>query len=125
VPDFTRLFNVATPAGNGVITTAKTTTRLPLSVVRSIELVFPPGCAGLVGCAVYAGGSPAFPIDYGSYFTYDARSFMQDVSNQIVSGDWSVVTYNQDYLQHTLQVIFQADYWKESASTLSTSAISV
>jgi hypothetical protein len=34
---------------------------------------------------------------------------VQEVANQINSGDWSILAYNIDYFDHTLQVVVKCD----------------
>lgn len=103
------VFQLDVPAGSGSAATTVFHTRLGTSAVKTILLTFPPGCAGNVGASIYAGGSPAYPNQDGIYLIYDDYTYQQDVANQINSGDWSIVAYNTDLVDHTLQVVYQWD----------------
>lgn len=123
--DFTRIFSVPLAKSGSHLTPVITQMALPLSVVSSIIIQFPPGCAGLVGASIYAGGSPAYPIDYGSFFIFDDVNFEQIVRNQITSGSWSLAAYNEDFFPHTLRVIIQGDYWVDSGVSGDVSVVSL
>jgi hypothetical protein len=68
--------------------------------------VIPPGPAGLVGFAIYGGGSQIFPQQNDTWFIFDDYVYDQAVSNQIDSGQWAIVAYNLDVFDHTLQFYF-------------------
>lgn len=80
------------------------------SKVRRILITFPPGCGGLVGVAITAGGSAAFPVNNQSFFSFDDYTYRFDVQNQLDSGNWGLVYYNRDYIDHAIQVIMEYDY---------------
>lgn len=103
--DFTKVFDIALPAGKGVMTPVEYETRLGLCTVEEFLITFPPGCAGLVGAAIFAAHSPAYPNDQNAYLAFDDYVYVQPVSSQIDSGDWSIMAYNVDYFPHTLQIV--------------------
>jgi hypothetical protein len=107
--DFTKVYEIDFPAGNGSPEYAQLDTPLGLADVQEILITFPPGCAGLVGIQIRAGGSPAFPNDDGSYFVFDDYTLVQSVANQIKTGQWTVAGYNSDYIDHVVQVIYMAN----------------
>lgn len=123
--DFTKSFAVTIPANGNVNSPVMIATPLGDADVQQIYLTFAPGCAGLVGVAIYAGGSPAYPNDQGRYFVFDDFTLIQDVSNQITTGQWSIVGYNTDVFDHTVQVIYQANYVAASPGTFATGPVSV
>ena len=123
--DFTKVFDIQVPAGNSVATLLDTPLNLGLCTVERFFITFPPGCVGLVGVAIYAGGSPAYPNQQNAYFAFDDYTYKQDISSQINSGQWDIVAYNLDYLNHTIQIIAQADYVSNLMTLGSSSAISL
>jgi len=125
VSDFTKVYDITVPAGSTVMTLLDTPLNIGLCVVERFFITFPPGCVGLVGVSIFAGGSPAYPNQQGRYFAFDDYTYEQDVSNQINSGQWDIVSYNLDYLNHTIQVIAQADYTSNLMASSSSSAISL
>lgn len=84
--------------------------------VEDILVVVPPGCAGLVGFQIWAGGAPAYPFEQGQYFVFDDYPYDQVVSNQINSGQWGISAYNNDTYQHTLRAYFRYNYVQYSPS---------
>lgn len=123
--DFTQIFNIQIPAGSTVQTLLDTPLNLGLCEVERFFITFPSGCAGLVGVSIFAGGSPAYPNQRNKFFAFDDYTYVQDVSNQINSGQWDIVAYNLDYLIHTIQVIAQADYTQNSMFSGASSVVSV
>jgi hypothetical protein len=110
MPDVSYVADLVLPAGNGAQSFNSIDAPLGDSSVRRILLTFPPGCAGLVGVVIFAGGSVAYPINGDKYFVFDDYTYVLEAKGQITSGQWKVVGYNTDYYQHTIQVIFEYDY---------------
>lgn len=108
--DFTKVFTFTIPAGNGSTATTAQSLQLPLCTVRRILIVFPPGCVNLVGIHINAGNSPAYPNDRNQFWSFDDYIHIQEVSNQITSGQWGVVGFNSDFNPHTIEIVFEADY---------------
>lgn len=108
--DTTTAFNVSVPAGTPIATPINVSMALGDSDVQAIVVTVPPGAAGLVGFAIWAGGSPAYPNDFNSWFIFDDYTFTQEVSNAITTGQWSLMAYNVDTYQHTLNVYFKYNY---------------
>ena len=79
-------------------------------IVRRIHITWPPGCGGLVGVKMYAGGSAAFPLESSSFLTFDDYTYAFDINNQTDTGKWSNRVYNVDTIAHGLQYIFEYDY---------------
>lgn len=123
--DFTQSIAVTIPAGTTAANPYTQQTPLGDCDVQSITLTFPPGCAGLVGATINAAGSPAYPNQPGQYFVFDDYIFEQTVSRQIQSGQWSVTGYNTDTNNHTVQVIFQANYIAAPPGGFSTPLVSL
>lgn len=108
--DTSRIFKPLLTAGNGSFAASVFPTPLGDSIVRRILLTFPPGCGGLVGVAITAGGTAAYPFNPQSYFSFDDYTYGFDVGDQIKTGDWGLVTYNADFMIHSVQVIYEYDY---------------
>lgn len=107
--DYAREFGITVPAGNGVQTFQTSLTKIGLAEVRRVLVTFPPGCAGLVGVQLRLGGSAVYPFNENEYFIHDDYILEQDVTNQVNSGDWSVRTYNFDYIDHVIRLTYQYD----------------
>lgn len=107
--DFSVAFNFTIPPGAGQTVVTEFDTLLGNCDVTEILITFPPGCAGLVGVAVFAGGSPAYPNQAGQFFTFDDYTYLQEVSNQLNSGQWSLMGYNLDINPHTIQVVYKCN----------------
>lgn len=110
MPDASKVFNIIAPAGNGSTTPVETQIPLGLSDVVNCIITWPSGCCGLVGVALLAAESWAFPVQQGTYMAYDDFKYAFGISNQIETGDWSVSIYNADYYAHTIQITLEYDY---------------
>lgn len=108
--DFTKVFNLTIPAGNGVQTLTTFATPLGLCVVQRIIVVFPPGCVNLVGLQITSGKSPVYPVNPNAFLQFDDYIYTQEVSNQVNSGQWGAIGFNTDFNAHTLEVVFEANY---------------
>lgn len=108
--DTVAAFSLTVPANTPIANPATFNTNIGLSDVQDILITVPPGCAGLVGFSIYAGGSPAYPRDFNTWFIFDDFTYDQEVSNQIDSGQWSVVAYNLDTYAHTINFYFRYNY---------------
>lgn len=108
--DASAIFEPLLPPGNGSNAFYTYAASLGPSIVRRILITFPAGCGGLVGVAIVAGGTVAFPVGGGSYFSFDDYTYAFDVSNQVTTGQWSLLMYNADYILHGIQVVFEYDF---------------
>lgn len=108
--DTSAIFEPLLAPGNGSRAASVFPISLGDSIVRRILLTFPAGCGGLVGVAVTAGGTAAFPFNPGSYFSFDDYTYAFDVGTQIETGNWGLITYNADFTIHSVQVVFEYDY---------------
>jgi len=108
--DASQSFEITVPAGNGSTATMETEFDLGSCNVTGCNIVWPAGCSGLVGAALLAAESWAFPAKQGTFWRYDDFVYSFSISNQITTGDWSLVAYNADYYDHTIQVVIEYDY---------------
>lgn len=110
MPDASQAFSVTIPAGSGSVATHTTALPLPISNVTRCLLTWPAGCAGLVGVALMFAGTQQFPYVAGQFMAFDDFTYPFDITNQPTSGAWNLIGYNQDYYDHTIQVILEYDY---------------
>lgn len=108
--DASKAFTIVVQPGSTFNTPVAFALPLGPSIVRRILLTWPPGCGGLVGVQIQAGGSGAFPSNPLTYFVFDDYTYAFDVDNQIDSGVWSVLLYNIDQIGHGIQFVFEYDY---------------
>ena len=89
------------------ITTGKNTSksnpdRTILSVTKGlvykVELDFPPGSAGLLGCAIFDGGYQVWPSSLGNWFTGDSIviGFDDVYLKESAPFQFNIFTYNTD-----------------------------
>lgn len=121
--DAVKAFTVTIPANTTLAEEFKTP--LGLANVEDILIVVPPGPAGLVGFQIWAGGSPAYPLESDQYFIFDDYTYDQAVSSQIDSGQWSIYAYNTDVFDHILHVYYRYNYVTYSPSPSLSPVLSV
>lgn len=102
---------------------------LPLTLgpsrVERILISFPPGCAFFVNCQLWAGGSPIFPNDAGTFFHFDGYQYVIVYTGDHENGDWAIAIANSDVLQHEIQVNIEYSFLQESPKLSSGAPISV
>lgn len=113
------------PAGNGVQTIGTLNFNIGPSVIRRIILDFPAGCMGNVGIAVTAGKSPAFPNNPNAFIVFDGYQFDTEVSNQIDSGQWGLMGYNTDFVDHQVRSYFFYDYVRQPVSSIGSQLVAL
>lgn len=84
---------------------------LPTCVVERILLTWPPGCVGLVKAVIFCGGNKVYPPENNQYLQFDSYTFDFAVSNQPDSGDWGIQIANDDYVPHTLHMVYLYNYF--------------
>lgn len=107
-------FDITVPAGS--VNQSPTDTPLGDSDVQDIIVVVPPGPAGNLGFQIWAGGSPAYPSESSQFFVFDDYTLVQEVSNQITTGQWAIAAYNNDTFDHTIRVYYRFNYLRGSPS---------
>lgn len=75
-------------------------------VVLVIEVVFPVGPSGLVGIALAQAHQPVLPRNKGAWWIGDGEAVKRDVTGYNDSGDWQLVGFNEDIIEHTVLVRF-------------------
>lgn len=98
------------PAGNGSQAVFFNHIDLGWSDVQEIMIVFPPGCAGLVGVQIQYAVNPVYPNDAGGYYVLDNYTLTIPVSRQQQGGQWRIAGYNQDTYPHTIRSYWSYNY---------------
>lgn len=91
------------------------------SNVTQIDIVFPPGCSGLVGSRIEFSGNVVYPTGEMQWFVLDDERLQIPVSSQGNSGQWRLSGYNADIYDHTVIAYFYfnyVDYANTASSTL-------
>lgn len=114
--DALQVFQFIYPAGNGSAVSFRNQINLGPCTVTRILMTFPPGTFGQVGGRVEAGGGFAFPSMPGQFVTFDDYTYPIDVTNQIDNGNWAVVAYNTDAIEHEIQWVFEYNYLRGTQS---------
>lgn len=123
--DAVQSFTLSIPAGNGSNQEWSVNCPLGWSNVTQITLVFPPGCAGLVGARIgYAGGF-VYPASPGQYFVADDYQLVIPVTNQQQAGQWTLNGYNKDTFTHGVSAWFFYDYIIGTVSTSDSALVSL
>lgn len=118
-------FALTLPAGNGVKTVTEVQCPLGWSDVSQILMVFPPGCASLVGVAVMYAENVVYPVGPNPWFVLDGYQLVIPVTGQQQAGQWSIAGYNLDFNQHTVLAYFSWDYLTIAAQQQAGSLISL
>lgn len=123
--DASQVFIPTFPPGNGIKQLLTLACPLGPSIVRRILLTYPAGCAGQLFLSVQAGNGFAFPNKPNQFLAFDDYTYVFDVSNQIDSGQWSIVGYNLDYITHDPIVVFEFDYLRGTVTSASATPIAL
>ena len=123
--DTSKIRTYSPPPGGGTITPVTFREAFGFCVMRRILITFPPGCGGVVGAAVMAANSSAYPSDPAVYYLFDDYTYPIEVTNQIQTGDWAVICYNAGFLPHNLQVVYEYDYISPSTSSVNAIPVSL
>lgn len=118
-------FTLTIPAGNGSTLEWGISCPLGWSNVNQITLVFPPGCAGLVGARVGYAGGYVYPATNGQYFIADDYDLVIPVTNQQQAGQWTINGYNKDTYPHNIEGWFFFDYIIGAESSPSSGLVSL
>jgi hypothetical protein len=93
--------------------------------VRRVLITWPAGCAGQVFVQVQAGGGYAFPSQQGQFMAFDDYTYAVDVTNQVDSGQWSVLLWNTDVIDHAIQVVYEYDYLRGNSASVQSQPIAL
>lgn len=123
--DFSKAFDMTVPAGNTAATVTTFANALGDCVVDRILIRFPLGCSGLVGVQVQYAHTQIYPFNPGAYIKMDGYVYEQVVTNQATGGQWSIAAFNQDFVPHTIEVIYEASYIRTSSSPALSAPVSL
>lgn len=101
------VFDVTVTAGTKRTAPVSTSVSFAPGFVVGIEIVVPPGPAGLSGVALAQAHQPVLPRTLGAFFIGDDEIIRRDLEGYLNTGDWQVVGYNEDINDHTFEVRFQ------------------
>ncbi|MGH9071242.1 MAG: hypothetical protein ACRDX8_08805 [Acidimicrobiales bacterium] len=101
VYSFNATVEADTPAGSPTTTP----TEFAPGTVGELELVFPDGCAGLVGVRITNAYGQVIPYAHGQWIRGNNEVLRLPLEGYIQSGSWQVEAYNEDAVYpHTLMV---------------------
>lgn len=118
-------FPITIPANTPVAAPLMFDTSFFQGTVTEIDVKVPPGPAGNVGFAIYAGGSQYLPRNEGIYIYPDDDYFLWAIENAINSGSWAVAAFNTDVWDHTIQIGFHVNEIAVSPAGFTSSPVSV
>lgn len=123
--DASKQFTLTMPGGSQFGTDSPYPLTLGPCTVERIIVSFPPGCANLVNCQIFCGGSPVYPYGSGTFFHFDNFQYIIPVTLDHLNGDWAIAVYNSDSIQHEIQVNIEYRYLQQSPTLATASPISV
>lgn len=123
--DFVRIFGLTLPASPNNFVIVDYPTPLGLCTVDKIQVIFPPGCAGLVGVSIAVGKQQFFPPAGDPQIRLDNQVWEIETANLIDSGQFDIQAFNQDLNDHTIQVVYYCDYIQHSPSPFIPSAMAL
>lgn len=100
------VFEVTVPAGTPKSAPVEVDASFPDGELSRAEILFPDGCAGLVGVRLALGGGQAIPTTRDAWLVGNDETLGYDLTGQPNNGAWSVVGYNLDVYPHTVHVRF-------------------
>jgi len=86
------------------------TIRLSRGIVKRVEVVFPRGCAGLVGVRIFRGSVQVIPLNYPAWLDTDGEtiSITSEIDLSVNPYELIVKGYNlDDTYPHTIRVRFE------------------
>lgn len=98
------IFDVTLPAGGSPSAPVSAPVGFTQGRVDRLQVVFPDGCAGLVGVQLAFAGQVVIP--YGPAFFLRGNDEVVDwpLDAYPTNGQWTLVGYNQDVYPHVIQV---------------------
>jgi len=109
-------FQVTIAAGTAITNPQRTSTTLPTRKVDELEIVVPPGPAGLMGFAVTMGGVNVIPIQSGTYVVTDDEKISWPLTNLPNTGAWQISGYNTGDFPHTIYLRWLVDIVERGAA---------
>jgi hypothetical protein len=97
-----RHFTLTIPAGTPATAPVRQPMTLPARVVDALELIVPPGGAGLIGFRVCLSGVPIIPYQSDAWIITADDKIKWDLEEYPNSGDWSLEGYNSGTVDHAV-----------------------
>jgi len=123
--DASKQYTLSMPGGTQFGTDSPFPMNIGPSIVERITVSFPPGCANLVNCQIFCGGSPVYPNDAQKFFHFDNYNYVIPVSLDHYEGNWAIAVFNSDLLTHEIQINIEYRYLQQSPQLSSAQPISV
>lgn len=101
------VFDVTIPANTTKAAPVKIDVSFAPGIVVGIEVVIPPGPAGLAGFALAQAHQRVLPRTKGAFFVGDDEVIRRDIETYLNTGNWQFEGFNEDLLEHTFEVRFQ------------------
>ena len=108
-------FHLTIPANTSKEDPQTLDVELPVGVIHKIDIVFPPGCCGLAGVAVFHGLHQVWPSYSDEWFSTDGETISFEEFYEVKPGftTFTLKGYNEDdTYQHT--IIFRFGVLKKS-----------
>lgn len=81
----------------------------PEGIVRRVEIVYPDGCAGLVGARLTYGGGTLAPRTTGAFVRRNDDTATWDLNKVPTGSQWKLEGVNSDAFDHSLTVLLYVD----------------
>lgn len=94
------------PPNTPVNAPASFSLQFPAADVERIDVRIPPGPNGLVGFSINNGGGNFIPEGDGNWIIGNDDYIQWPLDDAPNNGNWTVMAYNTDVLQHTLYFFF-------------------
>ena len=96
------LFTVTTPAGTAITAPIVTDTFFNVGEVEQIEVLVPPGNAGLSGFQIRHSGAGVFPREDAKWIIASGESIRWATHDAPTAGRWQIRSYNTDVNDHSV-----------------------
>ena len=100
------LFTVTTVAGTDIAAPLTTACTFDVGEVEGIEILVPPGNAGLSGFQIRHSGAGVFPREDSKWIIASGEVIKWAVQDAPTAGRWQVRSYNTDVNDHSLYLRF-------------------
>lgn len=101
-----RAFQVTCPPGTTQDAPFIADLLMPVRIVDEIRVRVPPGPLSSMGFAIGAGGVPIIPYDSDVFVVANDETFTWDLADQIESGAWQALMFNNGQYPHTIYIYF-------------------
>lgn len=96
------LFTVTVPAGTTIAAPQITATRFDVGEVETVEILVPPGNAGLLGFAIMHSNASVLPREEDRWITAVGETIRWPTQDLPTAGAWAIRAYNLDVNPHSI-----------------------